>query len=506
VLVVFVVAKIPALHYPFYWDESWSYAPAVKLMYLHGPSLMPNAIDLFYSRGHPLLFYASAAAWMRVFGPSHIAQHSFCLFISLALIVAVYETSLRLFGKRAAILAMLLLPLQVMFFVQSTFLLPEIMIALLSLLTLYFYVNGKYALTFLCCIALMLTKESGMVMGLVLGIHATLNLLNNKETRRERVVKFGAILLSGVVIGLFFLLQKNMNGWYFYPEHTGYIQLEWHIFWDKFRFALDVLFCTSFRVRLFQLLMLLAIIVSVHLRDIRYAVPVLPGYLIYVIIEDKFMWLPRQALLVIFLLALALAAYQLVHLSVNRAKQKAQFIYLGMFFLAAYLCFTCINFFTARYLLCVLVIALVLAAAYIDVYICALYDLIYYLTIACIALVGFYGFKYDAGLGDLNLGAFDGMTVQQDLITYFEHAGLYDKKISTGSFQDHEHFLKPFTGFLHTDKVFKNTGNDTAADYFVFDNIEPDGRYGSIKDNPAYRLVYKTARGQAWGEVYEKVK
>ena len=86
VLAIFIAVKLPALHYPFYWDESWSYAPGVKLMYLHGPSLMPNAIDLFYSRGHPLLFYASAASWMRLFGDSHISQHAFCLFLSILVV------------------------------------------------------------------------------------------------------------------------------------------------------------------------------------------------------------------------------------------------------------------------------------------------------------------------------------------------------------------------------------------------------------------------------------
>src|SRR6185312_16370159 len=95
VLSVFIILKIPALHYPFFADESWSYAPGVKLMYLHGPSLMPNAIDLLYSRGHPLLFYAAAAAWMKIFGVSHIAQHTFSLLISLLLIAAVYEVTLR---------------------------------------------------------------------------------------------------------------------------------------------------------------------------------------------------------------------------------------------------------------------------------------------------------------------------------------------------------------------------------------------------------------------------
>src|SRR5476651_1029876 len=108
VVIVFIMLKISALSYPFFWDESWSYAPGVKLMYLHGPSLMPNAIDLFYSRGHPMLFYAAAATWMHIFGTGHVAQHSFALLISVTFLVSIYETTLRLFNKRVAIISLLL--------------------------------------------------------------------------------------------------------------------------------------------------------------------------------------------------------------------------------------------------------------------------------------------------------------------------------------------------------------------------------------------------------------
>ncbi len=149
VLILFAIARWPALNYPFYIDESWSYAPGVALMYEHGPSLMPNAIDLFYSRGHPLLFYASAALWMKVFGASHFAQHAFALFISLLTLVAAHEVCLRLFNKTTANFALLIAPLQVMFFVQSAMLLPEMMITLLALLALYFSLCKNMCLCFL---------------------------------------------------------------------------------------------------------------------------------------------------------------------------------------------------------------------------------------------------------------------------------------------------------------------------------------------------------------------
>ncbi len=504
-LLVFIAIKIPALHYPFYLDESWSYAPGVKLMYQHGPSLMPNAIDLFYSRGHPLLFYTTAATWMKLFGASHIAQHTFSLLVSLFLIIAVYEVCSQLFNKRVALISLLLLPLQVIFFVQSTMLLPEVMIALFSLLTLYFYVKGKYLFTFLCCSALVLTKESGMVMGLVLGIHASANLLNKKETWNERLKSFLSIFSAGVLIGIFYLVQKHINGWYLFPEHIGMIDWDWNVFWKKMKFSLEVLFYQDYRFRLCGLLFLLAIVVAIHLKDLRYATPLLPGYLIYAIAEDRFSFMPRVFLLVIMLLSLVYTVYQLVNLSGIKATATKRFIYLCVLFMIAYLLFSCINFFTARYLVCILVIELILLAAYFMLYISMLYDLIFYLTIACIALTGFYGYKYDNGLKDINRGAFDAMTVQENVVSYFEKEHLYGKNIFA-SFPNREHLQKPFTGFLHTDSVFKNVGFEITdnMEYFIIDNIDSVQQNNYIKTNKAYQLVFKTTKGMAWAEVYKK--
>jgi 4-amino-4-deoxy-L-arabinose transferase-like glycosyltransferase len=506
-LCIFTVLKIPALHYPFFSDESWSYAPAVKLMYLHGPSLMPDAINISASRGHPLLFYALAATWMKIFGTSHVAQHAFALCISLLLMITVYEVCMKLFNKRTAVISMLLLPLQVIFSVQSTFLLPEIMIALLALLTLYYYCKEKYLYTFLCCTALMYTKESGMVMGLVLGIHATISLFNKKEPLNCCVKQFLSVFLSGVLIGVFFLMQKRLNGWYLFPEHTGMITLDWAIFWKKIQYSTEVLFYLDYRFRLFQLLLLLAIIVSIHLKDIKYATPLTSAYLIYAVVEDRFSWLPRKVLMAVMLLSLLYTVYLLIRLSAIKQQATKRFIYLSVCFLAAYLVFSCVNFFTARYLLCAQVFILILLAAYIDMYISMLYNTIYYLTMACILLTGYYGYKYDWGVRDINRGAFDAMEVQENIVRYFENNHLYDKNIFA-PYPDLEHLKKPSTGFLHTDSTFKkvettiypNTG------YFIFDNADSSEQYTCFKNNHAYHLIYQTRKGPAWAEVYEKVQ
>src|SRR5437868_2860850 len=113
VLLVFVCFKIPLLHYPFYCDEGWVYAPAVKTMALHGPSLLPGAIPDSLSRGHPLMFHFLCSLWIRCFGSSNIAVHSFPLLVSVIFMFALYECCLRLFDKRVASIALLLVATRV---------------------------------------------------------------------------------------------------------------------------------------------------------------------------------------------------------------------------------------------------------------------------------------------------------------------------------------------------------------------------------------------------------
>jgi 4-amino-4-deoxy-L-arabinose transferase-like glycosyltransferase len=505
ILVIFIMVRIPALHYPFYWDESWSYAPGVKLMYLHGPSLMPNAIDLFYSRGHPLLFYASAAAWMRVFGDSHVAQHAFSLFISVALLIAVYEAGLRLFGRKVAVIATLLIPLQVMFYVQATFLLPEVMIALLTVLTLYFYSKGNYVLTFIFCSALLLTKESSIALAALLGVHSAINLLNKKQALRTRIKGFTALLLAGLVILGFYLLQKKLNGWYFFPQHTGLMVWEWHAFWDKFRYSLDTLLSFNYKYRVYQLLMVLCVAAALRCRDIGYAVPLLPAWLIHAAINDKLGWIPRKLLFVLILCSFVITAFQWVRLSVNKKESSKKLMYLGTFFFLLYLLFSSVNFFTPRYLITDLAVISLLCGAWFEL-VLPTRKIYYYLVPASIVLAGAYGFYKDTGLGDTSLGAFDGMTVEQRVVDYLERNGYYNKNIAAASFQTREHLTKPFTGFLSGTKTFASAVWDItpSTDLVIFDNIEPDDRYEQFKKDTAWHLVYRTDKGQAWQEIYAR--
>src|SRR5690554_5266519 len=177
IIIVFIIIKIPHLDYPFFWDESYPYASAIHEMYQVGPSLSPSAISPELSRGHPTLFIFLVASWMKIFGTSLVAIHSFPLFISTLLSLSIYEISRRFFNAKTGLIALVLIIFQPLYLVQSSMVLLEIFLAFFALLSLYFYAKNRLIPLSICLLFLFYTKESGLTLGLSLGIVSIIRLL-----------------------------------------------------------------------------------------------------------------------------------------------------------------------------------------------------------------------------------------------------------------------------------------------------------------------------------------
>ena len=80
-IIVFILLKLEAMSLPFFWDEAWSYLPAIREMAEKGPSLLPGSIHTELYRGHPLVFYFLSSIWMKLFGHSLPISHLFPLII-----------------------------------------------------------------------------------------------------------------------------------------------------------------------------------------------------------------------------------------------------------------------------------------------------------------------------------------------------------------------------------------------------------------------------------------
>lgn len=508
VVLVFVCCTIPHLAYPFYIDEAWVYAPAVKTMAVSGPSLMPGSLSAYYSRGHPLFFHFLCAIWIRCFGSSNIAVHTFPWLVSLAFLIVLYEGSRDLFGRRVATLVLLLVSTQVLFFVQSAFVFPEIMLALFAFLSLYFYAKGRLIATSAMLFMLFFAKENGLVFGAVIGIDAFISLFNVRERIARRLLRLLAVTLPVLLIGGFFVLQKARMGWYILPDHSSLIHADWNSWYSLFR---DGLF-TIFRGDpgnpiLVFLVLLLSVVPAVKNKNARYLFLCLPVTIVYMLTTKS---IPGSGggiiWIVLFIASFAAALYFLFRLA-NMDGTARKFIILMCICFVLHLCFLSLTMPSYRYLLVNVILMLVFLAVSADAYIAAAGKKFYYIAIAGVLLIGAFAFYADEGNTDADLESFHAMKVEQDVISYLETEGAYDKEIIIGCYFALPNFRDTMSGFLSSRRVFTRVSHDPVGpgmDYAVFDNICGDYDRKRVMGDPHFYLSYKTQNSRSWAEVYKR--
>jgi 4-amino-4-deoxy-L-arabinose transferase-like glycosyltransferase len=468
-LALFIVLKIPHLYYSFYWDESWPYASAISHMYEAGPGLLPGVIPADYSRGHPLLFHFLAAVWMKIFGTSHTAMHAFPLFLSVLGLAGVYEAALKLFNRNVAMISTLLIAFQVMFFVHSSFLLLEIFLAFLGFFSVYFYARRKYFWTIVFLTALFYTKESGMVLGVVLGFDALFFLFRKDEPVQKRMLNFLSIAIPVLLIGLFFVLQRFIEGWFVFPFHTGLIDLAPRAILTKIRGCFDVIFVHDLRQYFLVLLLVLFIIVAVMQKGLKTSVVIL-----------KSIWY-------------------------NDNKEQQRFLRLLLIFIPLFFLFTSVNMFIGRYLFLALIPILFTGSVLLERYAVVIAPrtgvMALLLIIAGIEAMAFYK---NRDHGDTDFGAFDGMHIHGQIVKYLEDHQYYHHQVSSNAYLERVHLTDPYTGYLKGKDTFSNvTWQVTATtDIAVFDNIEPDYQYDNVKADTSFKKVFRIERGTVWGEIY----
>lgn len=469
-LLCFILLKLPHLQFPFYWDECWPYATAIRRLYDAGPSLWPGVIDPVYSRGHPLLFHFLAGVWMKVFGVSFTAMHSFSLTIAAIGIIIMYEAGLRFFNKNVAVLASLLLAFQVVFFVQSSFLLPEVMLAVLGFATFCCYAAKRYWLTGITLTLLLFTKESGVIVGAVIGLDALLGLRKQSLPLKERLAAVLSVALPALLFVLFFLIQYRQQGWFIFPVHEHLIEKSPAVFLEKLRNCFDILFTHDLRQYYLLLLIVLIVLLAIVQKSIKKPLSVFG--------------------------------------KVMRKDQGAgsRLLKLFLYFIPLFFLFSAANMLIARYLIITLLPLLLILAVLTEALVTRIHRYGIFVLLVIVAVIEAGSFAKDKGINDRNLGAFDAMKVQQDVVHYLERQQAYDIPVSTNAYLERMHLTDPYTGFLSTGHTFSKVSPELNEQtvIVIFTNIEPDDTYLSFKGNPDFQLIYKTEHGEAWGEIYRK--
>ncbi len=478
-------------------------------MVANGPSLMPGCIPDDCARGHPLLFHFLCSLWIRCFGASNFAVHSFALLVSLALLTSVYECSRKLFGHRTGLAALLLLATNVLFFVQSAFILPEVAVALFTLLSLYYYVNDRFLLTLVMLTLLFFIKESGLIFGLVLGVDAMLMSFRARQSVGRRVMRITALLIPALLIGTFFLVQKARLGWYLSPEHSSLVHLEWSTFYPLFKHGLDCIFRADVNNYLFIFcFILLSTIPAIKLRDVRYLFLFIPATAIYVLTCTEITGGIADIIKAVFvILSLIIALFCLFKLSDTYSLPAQRFVIIMGCCFVAYLGYLSLSLVEYRYLLVDMVFVFIFMALCLNTFINASGNQFYLIAIAAVLIMGAYGFYADEGNSDSDLESFHAMHVQQKEISFLEQANAYDDEIIIGCYWAIWHFKDPKESYLSTNKPFSQITHGIIGPttcYAIFDNICDTSNYQKVKDNPAFKLVFSAAESRSWAEIYNQ--
>jgi len=519
VLVIFTVFKLPYLSAAFYWDESWPYAAAVKTMFHHGISLLPNALDPQLSRGHPLFFHATIAGWMKIFGDNNLAMHSFALFVSLCFLVSIYESIKRIFNVRAASIALIFVACNVTFFVQSSFVLPEILLSFLTLAGIFFYLKRHYLLATIFLTAMLLTKESGLVGWAVVLTDISVQFFLKKETLRNKIIGLVPVVVPILFVGIFFLLQKHYSGWYIFPFHKDSIQSNLVDVWYRFRACtIMVVFCKDLLYLIFLLLALLFSIAVVTKRILQSKIQLwLPVclmifyFMVFVLTDDKrYDSFVRHFPNYFAITFLAYATFYIIILwglsrFLDHPLQRRYLLVLGMFVLA-YMLFSSTVVYVGRYLISAIIPILIITAVIID----KLWELVpqwlLYTSGIAMFIILSSSFYFSTSNGDCDMGYFDALKVQTELVRYLEEHQYYDEHITSLSFLNEVHLTNPNTGFLSGTRFFTHIDQSVhdSDRLVIIDNIESDRNRDSLLIATKYQVVKKIIHGNSWVEVKER--
>jgi len=510
VTALFASFKVQHLPLPYFWDEAWVYAPAVQHMVQNKISILPDALPVDLSRGHPLLFHFLAASWQKLFGSSAIATHAFALTVSVILLAVLFYSGNKISGV-AGLSAVVLLCLQPVFLAQSGLLLPEVMVALWILLSLVFFLNENRTGFVISATCLLLTKEPGIIFLFATGIWILVEyfLLQKQPFNFKKLTAvLVPVLLPVALASSFFILQKIQQGWFFYPEHLSYIEWDWSRFKWVYRAAHQYVFQKHAR----EPLALGFLIVTITFwKALRFRERILIGFCFLAVTKIFFgLWkMPMQMEFFVIPFLLALIYWKFFFKLYAEDKFKGRLVGIASLFGIMYLAFSSVNFLSIRYLLCVLPLFILTAVVFTDhaiksrPFLPGKNGALLALLIAACGWNMFAKLHEPVDVRDDNLNFADGIRIQQDIVSFFEKNELNDCRIY-GTFLNVVNLTNPAAGYLTKGNTFVISSMiDTGTDYFIFTNMEESPVEQEVKKGNV-TLEKRFQHGNAWAEIYRR--
>ena len=494
IILLFILLCLAILNRPYFWDEAWSYMPAIHEMANHSPCLYPGCISPELYRGHPLLFYFVSSGWMKWINPSPISMHLLALLIASLALVSLFKLSLLFLDSLYAVLSVPLLILQEVFLAQASFVLPEVLLMFLLTQALRYFVLKKYFHFFIYGSLMGLTKETGLVLLLPF-------LFITIFTKTQPFSKSLPVYASALPAILFYIVQKLNLGWFFYPLHIDMIDFSLGAFLSKLSIILKFTFFEQGRIFLL-LTLLLALQYPLLKRGLKkhlifIAVGLLVMILVFVLHKLAF------TLLVLTFIGICL------RIQISLRKSERDFIYIGVMIVFIVLIFSALNFLMTRYLIIafptLIVLWIMAMAKALDPYRRNFIAILSFVFLVLLFSI-FHNFTRKGWHDDASINFINAVRSHQAAIKFCDQHNWSDKNIFT-HFLMQQNLTQPALGYLSGPAAYKHTvyGGEIPRDteLIIFSCIELDEyRYESVRNNPNFKLIYRNQLHQAWTEIY----
>lgn len=257
-LIVFLT-KANIINLPYHWDELGAFMrPAYWLANSGLINFIPgfHPPEMFF--GHPPALYLSFATVLRIFGESPAVAHAFLLMIVSVGLWYTYLLGAYLHSEIAGLIAVSLLFLSPLFFAQSGMVTCDIVLATLSVMSVYHALRGQYARYLVAATIMLLVKESSIAV--VVSVLAYLFIVDSANRKARMIFKYA---LPTIPFVLFFIAQKITTGTFlpnaYFNDHAfavydlemiinKAIAVLWWTLYDQYRFLLVALIVLNFLI------------------------------------------------------------------------------------------------------------------------------------------------------------------------------------------------------------------------------------------------------------------
>ena len=448
-VLILLILQIPHLSLPYFSDEAWSYFPTIKKMAEVGPSLLPGVLPIDDCKGHPQFFFFISSEWMRIFPDNIVMMRVLPLLFSLGLLVTVYVGLKKLVNWESAIITSLLISVQSMFLAQSIFLLPEMLLTLLFVLSFFFFLNSRFLAYAITSSLMVLTKETAIIFPVIFGLFYLFSLLapSNREKFRHRYLL--ALITPGIIYAAFLILHYLKFGVVLYGDHVQYISFDWPTIHDKINRAYSFIFI---------------------------------GY------GRRFISIAAIISLIIFL--------------VQRSK-IGRLLILGILSFIAFMLFSVFNYYTQRYGLVAMIIFIILFG-----YIFSQIKINQYIKVGitlCLAAVCLYFSLNEKQNADIDRGYVESIKVNEQLVQFCEENNLYDQPISV-TFNMIFCLRDKDLGYVKGKKEFSKIldwKQFMECHYFIYEATMGEMIPGLEYAKENFKLIKAFTNKHAWGNIYE---